>query len=134
MHDPHQHPPLIKILTAPTASGEGGEFQFAHLSFQEFLFLETFEVHAAAGRGTPLGFKWASVEEKAAFLCDKFYRHCIEIGAPILRVQRSSRRNTARHSISQAISRAPCTRTISCAFSGRAKRACVRSRSTDRPR
>ena len=33
-------PPLVKILTAPSAAGEGGEYQFGHISFQEFLYLE----------------------------------------------------------------------------------------------
>ena len=35
-----ESPPLIKILSVASKSGEGGEYQFAHLSFQEFLFLE----------------------------------------------------------------------------------------------
>ena len=35
-----EHLPAIKIVTAPDAAGNGGEFQFAHLSFQEYMFIE----------------------------------------------------------------------------------------------
>ena len=35
-----EHLPTIKIVTAPDAAGNGGEFQFAHLSFQEYMFIE----------------------------------------------------------------------------------------------
>ena len=50
-------PPLLKILTAAShETGAGGEYQFSHLSFQEFFFLETLSSSARAchqdSRGT----------------------------------------------------------------------------------
>ena len=33
-------PPLIQVITVPAADGTGGEWRFAHLSFQEALFVE----------------------------------------------------------------------------------------------
>ena len=34
------HLPAVKIVTAPDSAGNGGEYQFAHLSFQEYLWVE----------------------------------------------------------------------------------------------
>ena len=48
--------------------GPRGEFQFSHLSFQEYFFIETFGLST----GIPPGFPWTTIDDKAVFFCDKF--------------------------------------------------------------
>ena len=96
-----EHLPAIKIVTAPDAAGNGGEFQFAHLSFQEYMFIEVrcslsrrslsfsdsalhhklapaqaFQVAGAI----PSSFKWKDMKEKATFLRNTWFKHAIELG------------------------------------------------------
>jgi len=66
--------PLIRIVTLGEASG--GEFQFCHLSFQEFLFVSTM----CADCKTPHDF-FAKEDELNAKLNDPFYRNAITIGS-----------------------------------------------------
>lgn len=76
-------PPLIKVLASASASGARGEYQFGHLSFQEFLFVEMFEQYS--GGALPPGFSGTG-KEKARFIKDKFYAHAIDIGGARLSV------------------------------------------------
>jgi len=100
-----EHLPAIKIVTAPDAAGNGGEFQFAHLSFQEYMFIEVRGARALSSRADrflfrtrlcvtnvapaqafqvagaiPSSFKWKDMKEKATFLRNTWFKHAIELG------------------------------------------------------
>ena len=96
-------PPLVKILTAPSAAGEGGEYQFSHISFQEFLYLEVrakahrracagvFHVLAHHSRqtfeladGLPPGFRWRDINDKSSLFKTNFYDNLTRIGGASL--------------------------------------------------
>ena len=96
-------PPLVKILTAPSAAGEGGEYQFSHISFQEFLYLEVRAkarrracagvVHVLAHHsrqtfeladGLPPGFRWRDIDDKSSLFKTNFYDNVTRIGGASL--------------------------------------------------
>ena len=78
----HDSPPLIKVLTAASATGEGGEYQYSHLSFQEFFFLET--IRRSSEEGLPDGFKWETIDDKIEFFRDKFNDNITRLGGTII--------------------------------------------------
>ena len=78
-HD-EKPPPLVKVLTAPSEADEGGEWQFGHLSFQEFLYVEVFKL--CGHDELPPGFQWGAAD-KVAWLKDKFNDNTIQIGCDV---------------------------------------------------
>ena len=77
----HEVPPLLKVLTAADVAGGSGEYQFAHMSFQEFFFLET--LNRSEGQ-LPEDFKWETIEDKVEFFRDKFNDNVTRLGGAIL--------------------------------------------------
>ena len=61
-----EHLPAIKIVTAPDAAGNGGEFQFAHLSFQEYMFIEVRGARALSSRADRFLFALGSASQTCA--------------------------------------------------------------------
>ncbi len=73
-------PPLLKVLTVADADGQGGEYSFSHLSFQEFFFLETVQLQ----EGLPDGFHWETIDEKIEFFRRNFNDNVTRLGGTIL--------------------------------------------------
>ena len=82
--------PLVKVVTVPDKSGAAGEFQFKHLSFQEFLFVDTFKSGHLQANGLPVGFEWGTKTKQAEFLRLDFYHETItKLGGAMTLLERS---------------------------------------------